>query len=389
MVLESIFLPFTRGYPELLFVSDLFSRGIKQYTRQLLTYIERIKPDAIVTDFAFYSTNVAADKAALPWITLYHSGLPFRGKNIPPFGSGLAIGPDYNQPPNRYTRLENFIVRLIDRRVNRARQAYGLAPLAAGILRRPSSPWLNLVTSAEAIEAPRDNLTVNTFYIGPCFQGRQNTGDGSFPFEQLRSNRYKVYLSLGTVFNNQPQIFQKFISALQDETFQLIISAGEAYQTLASQPLPPNVLLFKSVPQLDLLPKVDLVIGHGGNNTTNETLAAGKPLLVLPQGGEQHDNARRIEYLGVGIRLDSKKLSQEQIYAKVSQVRDNPAFANRARELQATLTQTNGPRSASALIEWVAQNHQPLERPEGQSLTLRLEDLEAVLGQNKLARSRQ
>jgi len=65
---------------------------------------------------------------------------------------------------------------------------------------------------------------------------------------------------------------------------QVVASAGGSYERLASGPLPANVLLFRRVPQVELLPRVDRVIGNGGNNSTNETQAAGRPLLRHPPG---------------------------------------------------------------------------------------------------------
>lgn len=378
LALSALILPFRSGYNETVHALEMFSKGIEYYTKSILKALEVNKPDIMVSDFTFFASSVAAELANIPCVEVYHSGLPFRGDAVPPFGSGLPINDNSAYAEGEYVRREKKLIQRLDDRINAARRAFNLPALAPDILRRPYSEWLNLVTTVEAVEAPRNNLTSHTLFIGPCF-GKRKEMQAGFPFEKLRADKFKVYASLGTVFNNKPDVFWKIMEALDEPEYQVVISAGAAYHALSRRKIPRNVLLFKSVPQIELLPKVDLVIGHGGNNSTNETLAAGKPLIIIPIGGEQADNASRVEFLGVGRRIHIKQLDKSTVRQAVGEIRAQPSFLKRAVAIKQAIGQANGLVTASHCIEWVAHHGKPLHRPKGFPLTITTDNLGQLL----------
>ena len=57
----------------------------------------------------------------------------------------------------------------------------------------------------------------------------------------------------------------------------------------------------KFLPHAAVIPKVDVVVTHGGMGTTQLTLAEGKPVCVIPWGRDQNETARRTEKSGAGI----------------------------------------------------------------------------------------
>jgi len=380
VVAGMLLVSYKSGYKEIVHAMNLFSKGIEYYTRRIVTFIREHRPDVLVTDFAFPASSFAADITGTPYVTVYHSGLPFHGDDIPPFGSGLPIGTDDQETLRLYARAEERTLQGLDHHLNQAREKFGLTPMAPDMLRRPYSPWLNLVASATAAEAPRSNLTANTLFIGPCFARHGETA-ADFPFDQLRADRCKVYVSLGTVYNNRPAVFKKIMHALDDPLYQTIISAGGAYQALQRETIPRNAMIFKHVPQVALLPRIDLFISHGGNNSTNEALASGKPLIVLPVGGEQADNASRVVYLGVGQRLDIAQFTEAQLRAAVETIRTNVAFRERAEMIGKALAQTHGALTAAHCIAWVARERKPLERTADTPVTVTPDDLENLLRQ--------
>ena len=135
--------------------------------------------------------------------------------------------------------------------------------------------------------------------------------------------------------------FRALVRGLVGPGVQLVVSAGASFDALASL-AGDDVLIFRRVPQLAVLRAVDVVVSHGGNNTVNETLMAGRPLLVLPIGGEQEANARRVEAIGAGISLARADLSADTVRAAFARLRGTPSYRERADAIGKAVGGMNG-----------------------------------------------
>jgi MGT family glycosyltransferase len=355
-------LPSTKRFEETKMALRLFSSGLKSYTRRVNRLVQKFRPDMIVADFFFYAAPLVSEMNALPYAAIYHCGLPFSGKDVPPFGSGLPVSAQDTPLMRSYRQKEQELCDRLKATVNRARQTFSLRPVVKDMLKSPHSPWLNLIVTHESIDIPRSDLEPHTVYVGPIFMN-MGMNRSSFPYEDLRNDKYKIYVSLGTVFNDKPKTYLKIIKALQgNPDYQIIVSAGGSYEAIAKKSHNRNVMLFQSVPQADLLSRVDLVISHGGNNTLNETLYHGKPVIVLPVGGEQHDNASRMEFLKMGCRLDMDSLSDEALHSMVEKIRNNTEMNRRLKDVSEELRKSDGTTSSVRLIEWVMEHRRPFSR---------------------------
>ena len=79
--------------------------------------------------------------------------------------------------------------------------------------------------------------------------------------------------------------------------------------------LPATVLAVDYAPFSRLLPRVAVVVHHGGIGTLAQALAAGVPQLVMPMAHDQPDNARRLVRLGVARRLYPRQFVAERVGA--------------------------------------------------------------------------
>ena len=95
-------------------------------------------------------------------------------------------------------------------------------------------------------------------------------------------------------------LMRRLVAVLADTPHRYIVSKGPQH---ADYELAPNMWGAEFLPQTKIVPLVDLVITHGGNNTTTEAFHFGKPMIVLPLFWDQYDNAQRVDETGFGVRL--------------------------------------------------------------------------------------
>jgi len=365
------FVRFTSGSVEAWLAVRSFFAGLVHYTRAMEKLAGEIRPDAIVGDFAFPAAGLAAELRGLPHAVVWSAGLLFSGEDLTEATGGRPASSRAVRAEAATNRFAWLAHRGIERAMRRTRGRLGLPPSEGSLVDWFTSPWLTMMTTAEAIEAPgsEHSYSRSTFFIGPCFSDRANPA-GELPFERLGPDLPVVYASLGTAFDGRIALLRRIVSAFDRGDCQLIVSAGAAYDRLRSGPLGAHVTLCERVPQVELLPHVDAVISHGGNNTVNETLAAGKPLLVLPIGAEQAHNARRVVELGAGLGTAIQGTRSREIHGSVRRLLDEPSFRERALECARALAETDGPGSAVRLIERLIETRQPVLRAPGQPLTL-------------------
>jgi UDP:flavonoid glycosyltransferase YjiC (YdhE family) len=112
------------------------------------------------------------------------------------------------------------------------------------------------------------------------------------------------------------------------------------------------------VPQTKVIPQVDLVITHGGNNTTTECLHFGKPMIVLPLFWDQYDNAQRVAETGYGMRLATYSFTDDELLDEVEAVLSDTALRARAAAAGEAIRARDGLRVGASVIEQVGLDHQ-------------------------------
>jgi UDP:flavonoid glycosyltransferase YjiC (YdhE family) len=131
----------------------------------------------------------------------------------------------------------------------------------------------------------------------------------------------------------------------------VIVSKGPQHDQIE---LAGNMSGAEFLPQTSILPQVDLVITHGGNNTVTEALYFGKPMVVLPLFWDQYDNAQRIDECGLGVRLDTYRHERDELLGAVDRLLADRALAQRLADISSGLQAAPGTVRAADLIEQLA-----------------------------------
>ena len=160
-----------------------------------------------------------------------------------------------------------------------------------------------------------------------------------------------IYFSLGSLGSADTGLMRRVISCLADTPHRYIVSKGPLHAEIE---LAPNMWGAEFVPQTSVIPQVDLVITHGGNNTTTECLHFGKPMIVLPLFWDQYDNAQRMAELGLGARLDTYGFTDTQMHEAVGRLLADGPLRERLARAGEAIRAHDGLGSASAIIAGAA-----------------------------------
>jgi UDP:flavonoid glycosyltransferase YjiC (YdhE family) len=167
-----------------------------------------------------------------------------------------------------------------------------------------------------------------------------------------------VYVTLGTVFNRNREALARLLRGVAALDVNVIATVG-ADNTAALPPQPAHVRLEAYLPLSLVLPHVDVVVTQGGTSIL-PALAAGRPLLVAPQGADQFHNADACVASGAALRLLPAELTASTVAAQVRRLLSDSAFSDAARRIRAEMATMPGPDMAAAMLTRVATQREPV-----------------------------
>lgn len=171
--------------------------------------------------------------------------------------------------------------------------------------------------------------------------------------DQLKSKPGKlIYVSLGTV-NRDGQLLTRLIDILAQNQHKFIVSKGPLGD---DYPLPDNMWGKQSLPQIHVLPLVDLVITHGGNNTVCESFYFGKPMVVMAVAdNDQVDNAQRVHEKQFGVRLNLRTCTKQEVSDAIEKLLTDNELSERLMSISKRIQKDNEIERFGQLVEQLFQ----------------------------------
>jgi MGT family glycosyltransferase len=186
------------------------------------------------------------------------------------------------------------------------------------------------------------------------------TGEESFDVNAKVAGGGKVvYLSLGSLGCMDVALMQRLIDALAKTEHRAIVSMGPLKDEMT---LGPNMYGDQFLPQPSILPQCDLLITHGGNNTTCEGFHFGLPMIGLPLFWDQYDNAQRLQETGYGVRLPTYDWSEDDLVDAVNRLLADDDLRHTMRNAATRIQAEPGRTKAADLLERLATTGEPVLR---------------------------
>jgi UDP:flavonoid glycosyltransferase YjiC (YdhE family) len=330
--------------------------GSKYVNPRLAEIFDELAPDVIVEDNVVAFPAIAA--SGLPWVRIVSCNpLELKDTQLPPFSSGYPVAgrSGWGEFLAEVRRTHADMWRDFNafcRENGDPGLGYGeLGPEFIG-----ESPYLNLYSYPAEADYARARP------LGPTWHRLDSTvrePEATYELPPALAERdgALIYLSLGSLGSADVELMQRLVDVLATTKHRVIVSKGP----LADQiKLHDNQAGEGFLPQPAILPQVDLVITHGGNNTVTEAFHHGKPMIVLPLFWDQVDNAQRVDETGFGRRLSTYGFGDVELTGAIDDLLRDRTLAERMAAMSARIKSTSGTVMAADLVERVATAKEPL-----------------------------
>ena len=310
--------------------------------------LNEIKPDLICVDNVILFP--AIKQSGVPWVRIVScSENEVADDNIAPYLSGCRENDAAGQ--ERFRRRYQEVLKPIHDEFNNFLIQCGEAPYPLTNFVE-ESPYMNLLLYPESAKFNRSKpLDPNRFqYLEGCV--REDS-----PFEvpafEVNSDSPLIYVSFGTLGSSDIQLMQRLIDVLGKLPYRVLLNVGDYIEQYKN--VPKNIYIAAWYPQPSVIPHVDMVIHHGGNNSFTECLYFGKPALIMPYVWDGHDNATRVQETNHGLSLHRYNWTDEQMESSLQRLLDDLTIQDTLKKSSEHMQRQDGPAKAARILTQILE----------------------------------
>lgn len=318
--------------------------AVERATGDTLELVRSVAPDVVVADILTLAPALAAEIEGVAVATLIPHVDPRVPPGAPPYSSGARL-PRSAAGRVLWHGADPLLRRglaLGRRELNETRERLGLRALDhvhGGISRR-----LCLVATFPQLEYPRA-WPANTHVVGPLLWEPASDDVAPPPGEGPL-----VLIAPSTSQDAEHRLLRGALGGL----------AGMDVRVLATwnrrEPDPPlhvpaNARVVDWLSYARTMPACELVVCHGGHGTVVRALASGCAVVAAPAAGDMNENAARIDWAGVGVRLPRRMVGPRGLALAVGRALARPDLLARARELREWASINDGASRAADRVE--------------------------------------
>jgi rhamnosyltransferase subunit B len=313
--------------------------------------------DLMIAGELVYAAPLLAEKLNLTWASAILSPSSFFSAYDP---SVLAPAPELIRLRKSGWLINKMILAFSAaithhwwRPVRALRRAEGLRPGRNPLLQEKFSPALVLALFSRQLAQPQRDWPPNTIQPGFVFYDRPHASDPSDPSDQklahfLAAGDAPIVFTQGSTAVHHPGDFYNVsVEAVRHMGHKAILLGADPAKVPASR----NVLALPYAPYSEVFPHAAAIVHQGGSGTTGQAMQAGRPMLIVPFGWDQPDNAARMVRLGSALSLSRETYSAERAAHALTRLIAEPHFQKRATIVQKGMQAEEGVPSACNAIE--------------------------------------
>src|SRR5258706_4038673 len=311
--------------------------------------------ELIVTHPITFAAPIVAQTRRLPWVSTVLAPISFFSAiDVPVIPAAPRLV--------HLRRLGPWVGRLIGRVVRGAtrrwmepvyalRAEQGLPRGGHPLFEGQFSPTLTLALFSRVLGSPQPDWLPNVVTTGFVF----NTGPDSMQPELeefLSAGPAPVVFTLGTsAVGAAGNFYEESVKAVARLGVRAVLLTGGYEQNRPKGPISRDVMVIDGAPHQLLLPRASAVVHQGGAGTTGQALRAGRPMLLVPHGHDQPDNAFRVVNLGVARSVSPGAYRERRVAHELGFLLGDGAYRTRASEIAAIVRGEGGAAAAGAAIE--------------------------------------